>query len=129
MLTYQNKTGSLAERFTKYVQIDTPSDPHSSSSPTTAKQKNLGKILVEELITIGLTDAHLDEFGYVYATVPSTTDKNVPVICFCSHMDTSPDCSGYLVKPIIHYNYQGEDLVLPDDNKIVLKLQEEQCLF
>jgi tripeptide aminopeptidase len=128
MLKYQNKTGSLAERFTKYVQIDTQSDPHSFSSPSTAKQKNLGKVLVEELITIGLTDAHLDEFGYVYATIPSTTGKDVPVICFCSHMDTSPDCSGYLVKPIIHYNYQGEDLVLPDDNKIVLKLQEHKDL-
>jgi tripeptide aminopeptidase len=128
MLKYQNKTGSLAERFIKYVQIDTQSDPHSSSSPSTAKQKNLGKVLVEELLTIGLVDAHLDDFGYVYATIPSTTDKKVPVICFCSHMDTSPDCSGYLVKPIIHYNYQGEDLVLPDDNKIVLKLKEHKDL-
>src|SRR5262245_42659365 len=61
---------------------------------------------------MGLTDAHLDEWGYVYATIPSNTSKKVPVICFCSHMDTSPDCSGKDVKPIIHKNYQGEDLIL-----------------
>jgi len=71
-------------------------------------------VLVTQLQEIGLTDAHLDEYGYVYATIPSNSDKNVPVICFCSHMDTSPDCSGYGVKPIVHRNYQGEDLILPD---------------
>jgi tripeptide aminopeptidase len=122
MLNYQNKTNSLQTRFTKYVQIDTQSDPLSATIPSTAKQKNLGRLLVEELLAIGITDAHLDEYGYVYATIPANTEKVVPVICFCSHMDTSPDCSGENVKPIIHQNYQGQDLILPDDNTIVLKM-------
>ena len=122
MLNYQNKTNSLQTRFIKYVQIDTQSDPLSATIPSTAKQKNLGRLLVEELLAIGITDAHLDEYGYVYATIPANTEKVVPVICFCSHMDTSPDCSGENVKPIIHQNYQGQDLILPDDNTIVLKM-------
>ncbi|RZK83146.1 MAG: peptidase T [Pedobacter sp.] len=128
MLKYQNKTKSLQSRFIKYVQIDTQSDPLSETIPSTEKQKDLGRILVEELLNMGVVDAHLDESGYVYATVPSNTEKNVPVICFCSHMDTSPDCSGKNVKPIIHENYQGEDLVLPDDASIVIKMDEHPDL-
>lgn len=128
MLNYQNKNNSLQNRFAKYVQIDTQSDPTSPTIPSTEKQKNLGKVLVEELLEMGVSDAHLDDFGYVYATIPSNTDKNVPVICFCSHMDTSPDCSGTNVKPIIHENYQGQDLVLPDDNSIVLRMSEHPDL-
>lgn len=128
MLNYQNKNNSLQNRFAKYVQIDTQSDPTSATIPSTEKQKNLGKVLVAELLEIGVSDAHLDEFGYVYATIPSNTEKNVPVICFCSHMDTSPDCSGTNVKPIIHANYQGQDLVLPDDESIVLKMAEHPDL-
>lgn len=113
---------SVLERFLKYVTIDTQSDPYSASSPSTEKQKNLGRLLVEELKEIGISDAALDEFGYVYATIPATTGKEgVPVICFCSHMDTSPDCSGEGVKPVIHRNYGGGDLVLPDDVSVVLK--------
>ncbi|PYF75893.1 peptidase T [Pedobacter nutrimenti] len=128
MLKYQNKTESLAERFKKYVQIDTQSDPASLSIPSTEKQKNLGRVLVAELLEIGIQDAHLDEYGYVYATIPSNTDKKVPVICFCSHMDTSPDCSGLNVKPIVHRNYQGQDLILPDDPSVVLRLSEHKDL-
>lgn len=128
MLNYQNKTNSLQTRFIKYVQIDTQSDPLSPTIPSTAKQKDLGKVLVEELLALGITDAHLDEYGYVYATIPSNTDKSVPVICFCSHMDTSPDCSGQNVKPIIHSNYQGQDLILPDDNTIILKMNDHPDL-
>lgn len=119
---------SLAERFMKYVKIDTQSDASSPTTPSTSKQKNLGKILVEELLAIGINDAHLDEYGYVYATISATTEKKVPVICFCSHMDTSPDSSGENVKPIVHKNYQGEDLVLPDDKNIVLRLSEHRDL-
>lgn len=119
---------SITERFMKYVKIDTQSDASSPTTPSTAKQKNLGKILAQELLELGLSDAHLDEHGYVYATIPSNTDKNVPVICFCSHMDTSPDSIGENVKPIIHKNYQGEDLVLPDDHNIVLKFSEHRDL-
>ncbi len=116
------------ERFLRYVTIDTQSDPDSPAQPSTEKQKNLARLLVEELLTIGITDAHLDEYGYVYATIPATTTKEVPVICFCSHMDTSPDCSGADVKPIVHKNYQGQDLVLPDDASIVIREADHEDL-
>ncbi|WP_158796488.1 peptidase T [Pedobacter sp. L105] len=128
MLKYQNNNSALENRFIEYVKIDTQSDPASSSIPSTDKQKNLGRVLVAQLLEIGIADAHLDEYGYVYATIPSNSEKNVPVICFCSHMDTSPDCSGKDVKPIIHTNYQGEDLVLPDDHSVVLKMTEHPDL-
>ena len=115
---------TAAERFLRYVQIDTQSDPQSSSQPTTEKQKDLSRILADELKQFGLTDAHMDEWGYVYATIPSNTNKEVPVICFCAHVDTAPDCSGTGVKPIVHRNYQGQDIVLPDDSSQVLRLSE-----
>ncbi|MFC6103695.1 peptidase T [Olivibacter domesticus] len=111
----------VIERFLRYVKVDTQSDPSSLTQPSTEKQKELGKILVEELLVLGLSDAHMDEYGYVYATLENnTSEDNIPVICFCSHMDTSPDCSGKDVKPIVHYNYQGQDLILPDDNGQVI---------
>ncbi len=116
------------ERFLHYVTIDTQSDPDSPSQPSTEKQKNLAHVLVKELLSMGLADAHLDEYGYVYATIPANTDKKVPVICFCSHMDTSPDCSGEGVKPIIHANYKGQDLVLPDDKSVVIRMNEHPDL-
>ncbi|ADY53462.1 peptidase T [Pseudopedobacter saltans DSM 12145] len=119
---------TVTQRFLKYVQIDTQSDPLSPSTPSTNKQKNLGNILVKELKEIGADAVEIDENGYVYATIPSNTDKEVPAICFCSHMDTSPDCSGQNVKPIIHKNYQGQDIVLPDDKSIVIKLTEHPDL-
>ncbi|WP_114939845.1 peptidase T [Mucilaginibacter endophyticus] len=115
---------TVTERFLRYVTIDTQSDPSSVTFPSTEKQKDLGRLLVEELLAIGVTDAHLDEYGYVYATIPSNTDKQVPVICFCSHMDTAPDCSGKGVKPIVHENYQGQDLILPDDTTQVIRMAE-----
>lgn len=116
------------ERFLRYVQIDTQSDPESPTVPSTEKQKNLSRILVEELKAIGIADAELDEFGYVYATIPANTDKKVPVICFCSHVDTSPDCSVAGVKPIVHANYKGQDLVLPDDPSVVIRMAEHEDL-
>ena len=115
---------TASERFLRYVQIDTQSDPQSSASPTTEKQKDLGRLLVEELQQIGIADANLDAWGYVYGTIPSTTDKKVPVICFCAHVDTAPDCSGTGVKPLLHKNYQGQDIVLPDDTSQVLRMSE-----
>jgi len=124
----KNYQYTVAERFMRYVQVDTQSDPLSDTFPSTEKQKNLSRILVDELIAMGIEDAHLDEYGYVYATIPSNTDKNVPVICFCSHVDTSSDCSGANVKPIVHKNYQGEDLVLPDDNTQIIKAEEHPYL-
>jgi len=111
---------TVKERFLKYVQIDTQSDPLSKTYPSTEKQKDLGRVLVEELLEMGISDAHLDEHGYVYATIPANTDKDVPVLCFCSHVDTSPDSSGKDVKPLIHKNYDGSDIILPDDNTQVI---------
>lgn len=119
---------SVKERFLRYVQIDTQSDPNSPTTPSTAKQKDLSRILVEELKAMGIADAELDEHGYVYATIPANTDKKVPVLCFCSHVDTSPDCSGAGVKPIVWENYKGQDLVLPDDPKVVIRKSEHEDL-
>jgi len=92
------------------------------------KQKNLGRLLAAELQAMGLSDAHLDEHGYVYATIPANTEKSVPVICFCSHMDTSPDCSGADVKPQIVRNYRGGDIVLPGDPSQVIRAAEHPAL-
>lgn len=119
---------TVLDRFLRYVKIDTQSDASSPTCPSTMKQKDLGKVLVEELLAMGISDAHMDEFGYVYATIPATTDKKVPVICFCSHMDTSPDCSGKDVKPIVHKNYQGKDIVLPGEPSQVIRLAEHAAL-
>lgn len=112
----------------RYVQIDTQSDPQSNTQPSTEKQKNLSTLLVKELLETGIGDAHLDEYGYVYATIPATTHKPVPVICFCSHVDTAPDCSGTGVKPIVHRNYDGSDIVLPDDTTQVITVKEHPYL-
>ena len=120
---------SVAQRLMRYVQIDTQSDPNSTTHPTTEKQKVLSKLLLNELYGMGITDASTDEFGYVYATIPAnTTKKNVPAICFCSHIDTAPDCSGYKVKPILHQNYLGNDIVLPDDTTQVLSISNSPYL-
>ena len=115
---------TCVERFMRYVQIDTQSDPQSTASPSTEKQKNLSHVLVAELLAMGVADAHVDEYGYVYATIASNTDKNVPVLCFCSHVDTAPDCSGTGVKPILHQKYNGKDIALPDDTNQVLSTKE-----
>ena len=124
----KNYAFTSKDRFLDYVQIDTQSDPHSSSSPTTEKQKNLGKVLVQELQALGISNAHLDEFGYVYAHIASNVTHEVPGLCFCAHMDTSPDCSGEQVKPIVHPYYHGQDLVLPDDPSVVIRLSEHPDL-
>lgn len=121
---FDNYQFTVSERFIQYVQIDTQSDPNSSTHPTTEKQKTLSALLTTELLSLGLADAYTDEFGYVYATLVSTTEKNVPTICFCSHIDTAPDCSGYRVKPIRHTNYSGEDIVLPDDHTQIISTKE-----
>jgi tripeptide aminopeptidase len=121
-------THTVTERFLRYVVIDTQSDPASPTCPSTEKQKNLGRLLAGELREIGLPDAHLDEYGYVYATLPANTGKRVPVICFCSHMDTSPDCSGANVKPQIVRNYQGGDIVLAADPSQVIRFKEHPAL-
>ncbi len=126
-MAVENKFGT-AGRLMRYVQVDTQSDPESKSSPTTEKQKDLSKLLTAELLAMGIEDAHMDEFGYVYATIPSTTDKDVPVVCFCSHVDTAPDCSGTNVKPMLHQNYNGGDIVLPDDPTQVISASKYEYL-
>jgi tripeptide aminopeptidase len=119
---------TVTERFLRYVAIDTQSDPASPTCPSTEKQKDLGRLLAAELREIGLADAHLDEHGYVYATLSANTGKRVPVICFCSHVDTSPDCSGANVRPQIVRNYRGGDIVLPADPSQVIRFAEHPAL-
>ncbi|MBC7535870.1 MAG: peptidase T [Ferruginibacter sp.] len=119
----------LTERFMRYLKVDTQSDPLSNNYPTTEKQKDLGKILSAELKAMGLNAVELDAFGYVYANIPSTSGKkNIPAICFCSHVDTAPDCSGTNVKPLLHKSYNGEDIVLPDDTSQVLNVRDSPYL-
>ena len=124
----KNISDTVTDRFLRYTAIDTQSDPSSETCPSTEKQKNLGRLLVSELLEMGLLDAHLDDFGYVYASIPANTEKQVPVICFCSHMDTSPDCSGENVKAIIHQNYQGQDIILPDDSTQIIYMNDHPDL-
>ena len=121
-------THTVTERFLRYVVIDTQSDPASPTCPSTEKQKDLGRLLAGELQAMGIRDAHLDEHGYVYATIPANTDKQVPVICFCSHMDTSPDCTGKDVKPQIVRNYRGGDIVLPGDPTQIIRVADHPAL-
>ena len=127
-MTNSDYKHTVAERLMRYVQIDTQSNPYSETQPSTEKQKDLSKILVDELKAIGIADAELDEHGYVYATIPATMDKEVPVLCFCAHVDTSPDSSGENVKPILHKNYDGSDIILPDDNTIVVSTKRHPYL-
>lgn len=118
----------VSERFLKYVSFDTESSPESTTVPTTEKQKNLAKYLVEEMKTIGIKDAHMDEYGYVYGTIEKNTDKETPTIAFIAHMDTSPDLSGKDIKARIVKNYDGNDIVLNEEKNIVMKTSEFEHL-
>jgi len=119
----------VLERFLRYVQIDTQADEASESYPSTAKQLDLLRLLVEELRQLGLADAEIDEWGYVMATIPATTAKaGVPTIGLIAHVDTSPEMPGGGVKPIVHQDYQGQDLVLPDDPTAVLRVADDPAL-
>jgi tripeptide aminopeptidase len=114
---------ALVERFIRYVKIDTQSDPNGTANPTTEKQKDLSKVLEEELKAMGLKQVEMDEYSYVYASLPANSSKKqIPAICYCSHVDTAPDCSGMDVKPILHSNYDGKDIVLPDDITQILSI-------
>jgi len=127
-MSIDNYKHTAAERFIRYVQVDTQSDPASSSQPSTMKQKDLSRILEQELKAMGIADAELDEHGYVYATIPATSKKEVPVLCYCSHVDTAPDCSGTGVKPLLHMNYTGQEIVLPDDPTVVISTHNHPYL-
>lgn len=124
----QSYTFTVTERFLRYVQIDTQSDPHSLSTPSTEKQKDLSSVLASELKAMGIQDVETDSYGYVYATIPANVDRPAPVICFCSHVDTAPDCSGTHVKPLLHKNYQGADIILPDDTSQVISVKNHPYL-
>ena len=122
-------TDTVVDRFLRYVVVDTQSDPASSSQPSTEKQNTLGRMLVEELLAIGLSDAHLDDHGYVYATIPSKVERPTPVICFCSHMDTAPDFTGKGVKPRILENYRGGDIQLSGDPRQIIRVADNPELL
>ena len=122
-------TSSALERFLRYVTIDTRADDASGISPSTPGQLEMMRLLVAELRELGLDDVVLDEHGYVMATVPASSPKaGVPVIGFIAHVDTSPEMSGAGVRPIVHRNYDGRDLVLPDDPSMVLRTVDDPAL-
>lgn len=127
-MNLENYLHTVSDRFISYAKIDTEADPNSTTFPSSMKQKDLGKVLVKELLEIGISDAEMDEWGYVYATIPSNSTKNIPTVCFCSHMDTAPDCSGKDVKPILHKNYDGLPITLPDDNNQVITTDKHPYL-
>ena len=125
----KNYNSTVAKRLMKYVQIDTTADPNSTSFPSSEIQKDLGKVLVSELQDLGIKDAEMDEWGYVFATIPNNTGNDkLPTICFCSHMDTAPDCNGTNVKPILHKNYDGSPIILPDDLSQVITTERHRYL-
>jgi len=119
---------TCVNRFLNYVKYDTQSDEESTTFPSSEKQLVLSKDLVKELLEIGLKDAYLDEHGYVIATLPSNSGKNVPVIGFIAHVDTSPAVTGLNVNPVIHNNYQGGDIVLPKDTSQVIEVEKNPLL-
>ena len=120
---------TVLDRFLRYVAYDTQSDEASTTYPSTDTQLVLLRELAAELTALGLADAAIDEFGYVMATIPATTQKaGVPVIGFIAHVDTSPEMPGANVRPIVHRGYDGRDLVLPDDPTAVLRLADNPAL-
>lgn len=124
-----NYNSSVEKRFINYAKIDTTADPTSKTFPSSMIQKDLAKILVQELLDLGIVDAEMDEWGYVYGTLENNTGNSaLPTICFCSHIDTAPDCSGTNVKPIVHRNYNGSPITLPDDKTQVITTEKHPYL-
>src|SRR5262245_38959562 len=112
---------TLLDRFCRYVRIDTQADEKATTYPSSAGQLELGRLLVDELRDLGLHDAAQDAHGIVMATIPATTARPAPTIAWIAHLDTSPETSGHNVKPIVHRNYDGGDIVLPGDPSKVLR--------
>ncbi len=123
-----NYVSTVEARFVKYAKIDTTADPESNSFPSSEIQKDLGRELLNELKSMGVEDAEMDKWGYVFGTIPNNTGKELPTICFCSHMDTAPDCSGTNVKPIVHRNYDGNPITLPDDTTQIITTDQHPYL-
>ncbi|HMV27147.1 MAG TPA: peptidase T [bacterium] len=121
-------TFTCVDRFLKYVKYDTQSDEESTSFPSTEKQKNLSRDLAAELKAMGLADAHMDEYGYVMATLPGNTSKNVDPIAFIAHVDTSPAVTGAGVNPVINKNYQGGDIRLKNDSNQIIEVKNNPDL-
>ncbi|NDH04814.1 peptidase T, partial [bacterium] len=122
------KPNSLLNRFLEYVKIDTQADENSKTYPSTQGQLELGKLLVKQLIEIGIKDAHQTSHGLVYGTIPGNAGKTTPTIAWVAHMDTSPETTGKNVQPVIHENYDGKDIILPRDKTKVIKANENQDL-
>lgn len=124
---------AVAERFIRYVQIDTQSDPDSETTPSTEKQKDLSRLLAQELHELGIDDTEMDEYGYVFGTIPSTLppgkDARTPTLALLAHVDTSPDASGANVKPVIHRDYGGGVLTLPGDPSVTLSPDTQPALL
>jgi len=118
----------VKDNFLRYAQIDTTADPHSETFPSSMKQKDLGQLLVQELQSMGLSDTHMDEWGYVFATIPSNSEHTIPTLCFCAHMDTAPDVTGTNVRPIVHSNYDGTPIILPDDPTQIITTHDHPYL-
>lgn len=110
---------TVKDRFLKYVKIDTQADPYSETSPSSEKQKDLTKVMMDELAAMGI-EAETNSSGYIYARIPSNVDHDTKTVFFCAHIDTAYDCSGTDVKPIVHSNYQGQDIILPDDKSQII---------
>jgi len=110
---------TVKERFLQYVALDTQADPVSQTFPSSEKQKELTRLLCSELDQMGIR-YQTNDAGYIYAYLPANVDKSAPKVFFCAHLDTAPDCSGTDVKPIVHTNYQGQSIVLPDDSSVVI---------
>lgn len=124
-----NPLPSVVQRFMRYVQIDTQSDPDSDTIPSTEKQKDLARLLVDELLALGITDATMDAFGYVFGTLPAIGANDSPVLALLAHMDTSPDAPGANVKPIVHRNYDGGILSLPGNPTVTLDPAKQPALL
>ena len=120
---------TVCERFMRYVQIDTEADPHSETQPSSMKQKDLSRLLVQELEAMGLTEIVMDEHGYVYASIPSNVQHHVPVLCFCAHVDTAPDVTGKDVKPVLHKQYDGQIIRFADDATLTLSTTDQPYLL
>lgn len=128
-MSIQDYKHSVEERFIRYARVFTESDPNSNTQPSSERQKDLCRMLASELQALSIKDAEMDEHGYVYATIPATSDKNIPVICFCSHVDTAPDVTGKDVKPVVHRKYDGSDIKFADDPQLVLSANEHPYLL